>query len=452
MRKLNIVVVEDEDNQREILTGFLDKQSFSVKSFSDSRLAADFIKSNNVDVLITDDRMPHLSGTDLLKIVKEDVPEIEVILITAYASFPKAVSTIKEGAFDFLAKPIDLKELLSKLRQISKYKELIEKESSQKRNAFNLKNCNIIGNSKKIEELKTKIIKVSPVDVPVLILGESGTGKELIAEAIHFNSNRSKKPLVKINCASIPENLIESELFGHVKGAFTGAVADKKGKIESADGGTIFLDEIAELPFSVQAKLLRFLQQNEIDSVGSVKVKKVDVRVIAATNRDLNHMIINNLFREDLFYRINTITINVIPLRERKEDIPILIDYFLHKYVEELHLPVKKFSADAKKFLLDYHWFGNVRELENIIKASLILSYGNTIKKSDIPILMTEDKDDNKSYQEIKDLKKYIDSVERNIILSTLKRCDDNQSKAARQLNISERVLRYKLDKLGIKR
>ncbi len=446
---LNIAIVDDEKNQRELLSGFLQKKKYNVVSFPSGKEILQYIKNNPLDVIITDYKMPEITGYELLQKVKYFSNEIEVIIITAFGDIPLAVNSMKEGANYFLTKPVDLDELLSRLNQIKQYKELIN-NNIDKDKKITLTD-RIIGNSPAMKEVFAKIEKVSPIDVPVLILGESGTGKELIANAIHSNSKRKNRELIKINSAAIPEKLLESELFGHTKGSFTGATTNKTGKLELADKSSLFLDEIGEIPYTVQAKLLRFFQEGEIEIIGSTKTKKVDTRIISATNRNLQNMIKDNSFREDLFYRLNVVTIEIPPLRERREDIVPLSKYFLKKYIDEYDFDEKSFTNEAIDFLKTYEWYGNVRELENTIRSALIMSYGKEIKKSDLPLVISQKTMEKTDFSQITDLNEYLNQVEKEIIKKSLLEHNYNQLKTADALNISERVLRYKITKLGLK-
>src|SRR4030043_767595 len=374
MIKDKILVADDEQSMREFLDIMLKKEGYKVSLASNGEEVAKLVDNDLFDLVLLDIRMPRLDGISALKKIKAIAPETIVIMITAYASADTAIKAMKEGAYDYITKPFKEEEIKLII------KNALEKKNLQKENIL-LKQVvkdryhfgNIIGQSPKMVALYDLLEKVSPTKTNILITGESGTGKELVAKAIHYNSPRKEKPFVTLNCGAIPESLIESELFGHVKGAFTDAIATKKGLFEVADEGTILLDEISELPLLSQAKLLRVLQDREFKRVGGTEDVRVDVRIIAATNRDLEEAVREKRFREDLYYRLNVIQIKLPPLRERKEDIPLLAMHFLKKYAKELNKNIITISPEALRILLHYDYPGNVRELQNIIERAVAL-------------------------------------------------------------------------------
>lgn len=456
MNAFTILVTDDEKIQRDSLSGFLKKKGYHVLSAPDFDTAFRLVKENTVDVLLTDVKMGARSGYDLLKAVKELNPEITVIIMTAYGNVEEAVTAMKNGAYDYLTKPLDLDEVELLIHRAVQFK-LLKSENEQlrqtlaERHRFN----NIITNSPLMEEVLNIAARSANSKTSVLIEGESGTGKELIARAIHFASPRKNKPLIVVNCAAISENLIESELFGHEKGAFTGAIQARRGRVEEADSGTLFLDEVGDVPISVQVKLLRFLQFGEFQRVGSNEMHKVDVRLIAATNRNLREMIADNTFREDFYYRLNVINIYVPPLRKRKEDIPLLIDFFINKYAAENQKPIQGISREALDLLMKYDYPGNVRELENMIERAVVLARSEIIERDDLPIQF---RIKNESIADLPPLEFYqgnfrqkVEAFEKDLILTALKISNFNQSKAARDLGLSERNLRYKMGKYGLK-
>jgi two-component system NtrC family response regulator len=448
-----ILIADDEKVQREMLAGFLNKQGYKTVAVEDGAEALDRYSSGSFDLVLTDFRMPGMDGFTLLPELKRRNPEAVVVMMTAFGTVNTAVAAMKEGAYDYLTKPIDLEELLLLIQRVEKEIALIRENRQLKeelREKFRIDF--IITASGKMEEALNLVARVAPSQATVLILGESGTGKELFARAIHYAGPRAGKPLVKVNCAALPENLLESELFGHEKGAFTGAVARRVGRFEQADEGSIFLDEIGDLSPALQSKLLRVLQEKEIERVGSNQTIKIDVRVIAATNRNLEEAIRKGAFREDLYYRLNVVTLSLPPLRERKEDVPILIDHFLKKYSRENKKEVFSLTKEAKDLLLHYDYPGNVRELENIMERAVVLSRGETLTSQDLPLNLRESKSETapEKSREGGSLPETLETLERQLIQSALERSGGIQTRAAEELGINERVLRYKMKKYKI--
>ncbi len=454
MEKATILIAEDEPSQRELLEGFLKKEGFAVETASNGREAIEKIEADFFDLALLDYKMPELDGLQTLREIRKRFPELPVVMMTAYGTVETAVASLKEGAIDYLTKPIDLDELLLILRSVLERSNLIRenrelKARLQQRYGFQ----NIISNSPKMEEVMGLVARVAPSQATVLIRGESGTGKELIANAIHHASARADKPFLKVNCAAIPETLLESELFGHEKGAFTGALQKRIGRFEEADGGTLFLDEIGELPPTTQVKLLRILQEKEFQRLGSNVTLRVDVRIIAATHRNLEEAMKNGSFREDLYYRLNVISLHLPPLRERKEDLPLLIDHFLKKYSELNQKKVLDLSKEARTLLLRYSYPGNVRELENLIERAVVLCRGTVITREDLPFHLQEGASEaqGRPSKQMKTLPEILEEVERDLILKALHQHQGIQTRAAESLGISERVLRYKMKRYGIR-
>jgi DNA-binding NtrC family response regulator len=448
-----ILIADDEKVQREILAGFLNKQGYKTVSVEDGAKALDHYSSGSFDLVLTDFRMPGMDGFTLLTELKRRNPEAVVVMMTAFGTVNTAVAAMKEGAYDYLTKPIDLEELLLLIQRVEKEIALIRENRQLKeelREKFRIDF--IITASGKMEEALNLVARVAPSQATVLILGESGTGKELFARAIHYAGPRAGKPLIKVNCAALPENLLESELFGHEKGAFTGAVARRLGRFEQADEGSIFLDEIGDLSPALQSKLLRVLQEKEIERVGGNQTIKIDVRVIAATNRNLEEAIRKGVFREDLYYRLNVVTLSLPSLRERKEDVPILIDHFLKKYSRENKKEAFSPTKEAKDLLLHYDYPGNVRELENIIERAVVLGRGENITSQDLPLNLRDSKPEAapEKSREAGSLPETIETLERQLIQSALERSGGIQTRAAEALGINERVLRYKMKKYKI--
>ena len=443
-----ILVVDDEAAQRELLGGFLKKQGFEIVLAESGKKALERYRDEHFDLILTDQKMADVGGLDLLKALKAINPEAAVILMTAYGTIETAVSAVKLGAADYLTKPLNLDELLYRIQQVKERSRLVA-ENRELREAMQA-HCRIegiVGDSGRMMELLSLVRRVAPSEATVLIRGESGTGKELIAKAIHYASPRAAAPLVKVNCAALPETLLESELFGHEKGAFTGAAARRKGRFEAADGGTLFLDEIGDLPLPLQAKLLRVLQEKEFERVGSSVPLRVDVRILAATHRDLEALVKAGRFRDDLYYRLNVVTVVLPPLRERRQDLPLLMDHFLKFFAGKDRKMVRGFTPEARDALLRYDYPGNVRELENIVERAVVLTRDEVIGRADLPLLVRETGEEESAQ---KSLPAAVEGVERRMIADALARADGVQTRAAELLGVSERALRYKLKKYGL--
>jgi two-component system response regulator HydG len=443
-----ILVVDDDTAHRMMLHAILSDEGYTVAEADDGTTAVNAVKEEFYDLILMDVRMTEMDGIEALDEIKTISPGIPVLMMTAYPSVPPAVKAMKLGALDYLTKPLDTDELRLRIAKLLGHHTL--KEESQYIKTRLSETSGLIGSSEKMQQVFETLALVAPTDTTVLILGESGTGKELVADAIHANSERVDKPLIKVNCAALPETLLESELFGHEKGAFTGAISRRKGRFEVADGGTIFLDEIGELPVSVQVKLLRVLQEQQFEPLGSSKTTTVDVRVIAATNRNLEEEITQGSFREDLYYRLNVFPIHVPPLRERKEDIQLLAEFFLTKYNEKHKHQIKGFAPRSIDLFMRYDWKGNIRELENTVERSVILCREDSITPQHLPApiqaLASELGPETPELEAGITLKE----MEKQLIISTLKQYDDNRTKTAEALGISRRSLQMKLKEYGI--
>jgi len=443
---MKILVVDDEAPIREMLhRGLTQMGGFSVEVAQNGREAIEKFEKDIFDLVLTDVKMPEMDGLELLKLIKGTRPEIIVILMTAYGSIETAVEAIKVGANDYITKPVDFNELLLHISKAQK-EDLLLKENRllrmEVRKKFEF--SNIIGKSKKMQEIFSLIEKVSPSNSTVVIYGGSGTGKELVAKAIHYNSPRADQPFIPFNCGTIPETLVESELFGHTKGAFTGAVQAKKGFFEEADGGTLFLDEISTIPPSVQVKLLRVLQEKELMRVGDTERIRIDVRVIAATNEDLEANMKKGKFREDLFYRLHVFPIFLPDLNDRREDVPLLAYHFLDLYTKETKKQVKGISKEAMNLLLEYDWPGNVRELENVIERAVIMAEEDQLRSDDLPKNLREGFSDliRKGAKE----RKSLNEIKAEYITEILKTTEGNKKIAADILKVNPRTL-YRFEK-----
>ena len=439
MARKTILVVDDEKSQREILEMILSGEGYDVTTASSGEAAMKFVADRHFDLVLTDFKMTGMSGLDLLKELTDFDKSIIVLLLTAHGTVDSAVDALRLGAFDYLQKPYDAEKLLDTI--------------SRALNKLTTLDAEIISASPEMDKVKKLILKVAKSSSTVLIRGESGTGKELIARAIHNNSLRTDEVFQAVNCAAINENLLESELFGHEKGSFTGAVGEKKGLFEVADGGTLFLDEIGELDIALQAKILRALQEKQIRRVGGTKELNTDVRVVAATNRDLLKMSQEGRFREDLYYRLNVLSIEIPPLRERRSDIPVLMEYFLKKHTRDTKRDIT-INAEARKLLENYSYPGNVRQLESAIERATLLCENDTITVDDLPPEMTQESTPVSADELFKLPSEGVnfEDVERSLIMQAMERTDNNITKSAKMLGLTFRTLQYRLEKFGIKR
>jgi DNA-binding NtrC family response regulator len=453
----NILFIDDEPGSREGLSLLLGREGYQVDAVAAGEEALKLIAKKKYDVIITDLFLPGVSGIDILKHVKERNLPCNVILITGNATAETAVEAMKEGAFDYITKPLNFEELkVLVAKAIEKSKLVAENLYLRQQLRGKYKFTNIIGNSPAIQPVFSRMEKILRTDSTVLILGESGTGKELVARAIHFNGSRKDKPFVAINCGAIPADLLESELFGHVRGSFTGAVADKPGKFEVANHGTIFLDEIGTMPLHLQMKLLRVLQEQEVERVGATHQTKLDVRVISATNIDLVDRVNRGKFREDLYYRLNVIPITLPPLRDRREDIHLLARHFLKKICRDMHCPVMELEPDAVRALEAYDWPGNVREMENVIERTVALSDRDVIAKHDLPSQIggVDLDDDNMPALKISDngldLPETVAHIEQILIKQAMEKSCNVKARAAALLNIKRTTLVEKIKRYGM--
>jgi DNA-binding NtrC family response regulator len=446
--KSRILVVEDEDKLRRVIELQLASSGFEVDKAASAEQAMKL--ADRADLVLTDLRLPGMDGLELLSLLRRQNSRTPVVVMTAFGTVESAVQAMKEGAFDFLPKPFSLDHLMAVIQKALEVRALRDeniklKEELGRRYELD----NIVGRSPAMQEIFATVIRVAPTRATVLLAGESGVGKDLIARAIHYYSPRRDKPFVKINCTAIPENLMESELFGYEKGAFTGAVNAKPGKFESADGGTAFLDEIGDVPGTVQVKLLRILQERELERLGSNKTRQIDVRIVAATNQDLRAALEQGTFREDLYYRLNVVPIEIPPLRERQQDIPFLAAHFVRKLSSETGARAQSITDAAVRRLMEYHWPGNVRELENVIERSLVLCGCDTLDAGDIKLdaaARARPQGGNYSLPDGMTLDQY----EQALIREALQRAGGNKSQAARLLGLTRNALRYRLSQMGI--
>lgn len=452
-----ILLIDDEPGVQSALRLILENFGYRVVCANNGREGIDRLKEGSFDIVLCDLQMPEMDGLAFLREARSLDHGATVIMMSAFGTIPIALEAIKLGAYDYISKPFNADEILLTIKKVQE-REKLRRENEMlraqvsKRYSFN----NIVAQSKEMHDIFETIKKIADYKTTVMIYGESGTGKELVARAIHYNSSRKNKRFVAINCGAIPENLLESELFGHKRGAFTDATRDKKGLFEEAQGGTVFLDEIGELPLHLQVKLLRVLQENEIRPVGDTRVIPIDVRVVAATLRDLETDVLAGRFREDLFYRLNVINIHIPPLRDRREDVPVLVTHFLRKHQEKLRLPVNDIAPDAMAALMEHEWRGNVRELENCIERAMILTDGNAITAESLPQTISKASgstadtnafdlgDDNLS------IKVHSRTLEETLIRKALERTKGNRTHAARLLEISHRTLLYKLKEYSL--
>ena len=449
--KPRILVVDDEESIRMMLRAVLEEEGYEIIEAADGPEAVKAVEQNPLDLILLDIRMTTMDGIETLTEIRKISPFVPVLMMTAYATVKTAVEALKAGAFEYLAKPLDIEELKILVQKALEYYRLREENLTLKeRLGSRFDFSRIIGKGRKMKELFDFLAQVAPSEATVLILGESGTGKELVANAIHHNSPRTQQPFVKVACAALPETLLESELFGHEKGAFTGAIARREGRFQAAHRGTIFLDEVGEMSLAIQTKLLRVLQEREFEPVGSSRTAKVDVRVIAATNKDLGKEIKEGRFREDLFYRLNVIPIHLPPVRERKEDIPALANHFLSLYREKNKKEIKEISPKALDLLIRHDWPGNIRELENCLERAVIVARGELLAPADLPPAI-QNLPAGKEDAEIPfPAGISLQEAEKALILKTLEDAGGNRSRAAEILGINRRTLQMKLKEYGM--
>ena len=452
MTVAKILIVDDERSMRQLLQCILCREKYDITLAASAKEAIEIVQSQSFDLIVQDMVLPDIHGIELLQRLKQLCPQVVIVIITAVAGWQTAVEAMRIGAFDYIRKPFDNNNIQGVVARALKYKKLRETMPNHVGEGVQ----NIIGNSQQVQQVQEIIRRVAPTDSTVIIYGESGTGKELVARAIHLNSFRRENVFIPVNCGAISESLMESELFGHSKGAFTSASQDKKGLFEIADNGTMFFDEIGEMSLQTQVKLLRVLEDKQFIPLGATKSRQVDVRFITATNRDLEEQLRKGEFREDLYYRLNVIAIKLSPLRERKDDIPLLAGHFLALYASRLHKQVTQFSDEVMEFLLSYDWPGNVRELSNTIQRAVVMSESSIISKKDLQgyLQLNEQKQKYFSYPELPPqgffLEKELENFEKHFIEAALKRTNGNLTNAAALLNLSFRSLRYKVKKYKI--
>ncbi len=457
--KPRILVTDDEESIREFLDIMLRKEGYEVTCVEDGKQAADILKKKTFDMVISDLQMPNMTGIELLKHVRETYPDLIFMMITAFGTTESAVEAMKMGAYDYITKPFKIDEVRINIANALRSKNLeVENRTLKKELEKEYSFQNLVGNSEAMHKIYSLVKRVSDSPTNVLITGESGTGKEMVAKAIHYNGPLKDKPFVTINCGAIPENLMESEMFGHKKGSFTGAIVDKPGLFEVADGGSLFLDEVGELPLSIQVKLLRAIQERVIRRVGATEDGHVDVRIIAATNRNLEDMVADGSFRQDLFYRLNVINIRTPSLRERRDDIALLANHFLAKYNSRLTKSVSTISREAMDLLKKYDYPGNVRELENIIERTVALEAGATILPESLPPFvntpsgrkMASSEGIEISAEEGIDLQKVLDQIEKELLIKAIHAAGGTKKRAAKLLAITFRSMRYRVEKFSL--
>ncbi len=448
-----VLIIDDEPAHRLMVRVVLGDAGFKVLEADNGPTGLNILRTKPIDVVLLDMRMPGMTGLEVLQRLREQGTAFPpVIMLTAFGNVGGAVEAMKSGAFDYLTKPTDNDELLAVVQKAAEHVRLTTENRELKKQLGSLREARIIGDSPAMRVVNDLIEQVGPSEANVLILGESGTGKELVAQGLHDHSQRRNGPLIKVNCAALPENLLESELFGYVKGAFTGAAQDKPGRFQLASGGTLFLDEIGELPLALQAKILRALQERVIEPLGGITPVAVDVRFVAATNRDLPAMIADGAFREDLYYRLNVLEIRIPPLRERPEDIPLLVNHLLAKLGRKNNKPVRGVTREFLNCLARHEWRGNVRELENVLERTLILSRGDTLDERDLPDHLR----DQSSLPRIaggatgNPTDNPLEAAERQALVETLRRHDGHRERTAQALGISRRTLQYRLKKYGL--
>lgn len=448
-----ILIIDDDQGMQFFLGELLRKKGYQIEVATSAETALSKVEKDSFSLILLDVRLPGMSGVDAIRRLRELEPQAPIIIMTAYGTKETALQALQQGAYDFFTKPIMVDELLCVLRRALEKRQLqLEIAALEERLKKRYEFENIIGSSGPMQEVFALVRKVAATDSSVIIYGESGTGKELIAQAIHANSPRGNKSFVKLNCVAIPEGLLESELFGHEKGAFTGAVTQKIGKFELANEGTIFLDEIGDMTLATQSKILRVLQEREFERVGGTKTIKIDVRIIAATNKDLKKAVEDKQFREDLYFRLNVVPIQLPPLRERKEDIPPLVEHFLKEASLKVKKEIKGISKDALEVLMEYNWPGNVRELENCIERAAVITEGEFIAKESLPLYLTGPEEARPISQEAGiSLDESLAAMEKKLILEALSQAGGIQVKAARLLGITERSLWHRIKKFDIK-
>lgn len=448
--KERILVVDDEQSHRTMLKAVLTGEGYDVAEADDGMSAIKAVENESFDLVLMDIRMGDIDGIEAMREIKKSSPSVPVIMMTAYASIKTAVAALKSGAYDYLTKPLDIEELKILVQKALEHYRLHEENILLKeRLADRFDFSQIIGKSRPMKALFETLSMIAPSDATVLIYGESGTGKELVANAIHQNSPRARKPFIKVSCAALPETLLESELFGHERGAFTGALTRKAGRFQLANQGAIFLDEVGEMSWATQVKLLRVLQEREFEPLGSTKTIQVDIRVIAATNKDLEAEVREGRFREDLFYRLNVVPIHLPPLRERKEDIPLLAESFFQQYKAARQSPIKGFLPKTLDIMMRYDWPGNIRELENAVERALLLCRGEYIAPEDLPPNVQGARDQDRPMVSVPYGMKLKD-VEREVILQALADSHGNRTQTARILGISRKTLQNKLKEYGL--
>jgi len=445
-----ILIVEDESKMRRLLELNLGEDGFATFSAGDAETGLKMLRENAIDLVVTDLKLPGMDGLEFLQAVKRQNAALPVVVMTAFGSVETAVEAMKAGASDYVLKPFSLTEMRMVIHKELDVRNLRE-ENRELREALGKRYAhpNVVARSAKMQEVLATVERVAPTNSTVLLGGESGVGKDLIARAIHEKSRRARGPFLKINSTAIPENLLESELFGYEKGAFTGAAASKPGKFELADKGTLFLDEIGDVPPTTQVKLLRVLQEREFERLGGTRTIKVDVRLIAATNRDLRAALEQGTFREDLYYRLNVVPIDIAPLRERKEDVPDLVNLFISRFAGDSGKPVEGITPEAMQILVNYHWPGNVRELQNIVERACALAKGNVLDAADIHLDVRPAKAANDASGFLPD-GMTLEQWEDEMVQEALRRANGNKSQAARLLGLSRNALRYRLSKIGI--
>ncbi|NCD24485.1 MAG: sigma-54-dependent Fis family transcriptional regulator [Deltaproteobacteria bacterium] len=448
MNTTTVLVIDDEPAHRLMVRVVLGDAGFKVLEADNGPTGLNILRTKRVDVVLLDMRMPGMTGLEVLHRLREQGGFPPVIMLTAFGNVGGAVEAMKSGAFDYLTKPADNDELLAVVQKAAEHVRLTTENRELKKQLGSLRQAPIIGDSPAMRTVNELIEQVGPSEANVLILGESGTGKELVAQGLHDHSQRKNGPLIKVNCAALPENLLESELFGYVKGAFTGAANDKPGRFQLASGGTLFLDEIGELPLALQAKILRALQERVVEPLGGITPVAVDVRFIAATNRDLPTMIADGTFREDLYYRLNVLEIRIPPLRERIEDIPLLASHLLDKLGRKNNKPVRGMTRGFLDLLCRHEWRGNVRELENILERSLILSRGDALDEHDLPDHLRDRPIHGHGLAATRG--NPLETAERQALVETLRKHDGHRARTAQALGISRRTLQYRLKKYGL--